>query len=362
MNKYISMYFLIYLSLVFGSYSIKQEISLGYDNNFMRFSDLELNASHLETGTENDYLGDSKTYDSGIVSYSAQLVLDRKIFDNYKTNFVSKIKYNLYTSSEEKSYASFLGRLEFKLASYSWLKLSYSIIPKYYLRTYIDRDNVSSSSYFPCYFSNENFYVSYSHKLPIKKTWIDYRVTFNNQFYNERFSEYDSKIIGFEGTIKSKRFKNYYTSITYLFYDSKNITYNNPAIFESTKMDRSYKKTGFKINIKMDVDERINNYLQDLYLPSHLISSIAMKFYFNTRFYDLDSWYYESDNWKIYNDYDFRLELSKKINNELEVQILGRYFFRNVSSSGSDEIIWIEDYKNHNRSEFWLKFFYKLDK
>ncbi len=346
MNKYISIYFLIYLSLIFSSYSIKQETSFGYDDNFMRFSDLELNSYHLETGTENDYLGDSKTYDSGIISSSIQLTSNKQIFDRYKVNFISKIKYNLYTSSEQKSYGSFLTRLEFKIAPYSWFKLSYSIIPKYYLRTYIDRDTLPLG-YYPCYFSNESFYISYSHKIPIKKTWVDYRITFNNQFYNENFTEYDSKIIGFEGTIKSKLFKNYYTSITYLFYNSNNISYNNSLIPESTKMDRSYKRGGLKVNVKR-------------YFVDYFISSVSVKFYFNKRFYDLDSWYYDLDNWKTYNDYDLRLELSKEINANLEVKILGRHFFRDVSSSRSDEVIWIEDYKNHNRNEVWLKFIYNF--
>ena len=37
-----------------------------------------------------------------------------------------------------------------------------------------------------------------------------------------------------------------------------------------------------------------------------------------------------------------------------------RSFFRDVSSSGSNEVIWTEDYKNHNRNEIWLKFIYNL--
>ena len=346
MNKYI---YIAFFSLCFTSFSIKQDISFGYDDNFMRFSDLELNSFYLESNTENDYLGDSKTYDSGIVSSSIQLTLGQEFFDKNKFNLVSKIKYNEYTSSNQKSYASFLTRLEFKLAPYSWFKFSYSILPKYYLRTYIDRD-FFPLNYFPCYFSSESLYLSYSHKLPIKKTWIDYKIVFNNQFYNEHFTEYDSKIIGFEGTIKSKKIKKYYTSITYLFYDSNNISYNNPKISESTKIDRSYIKNGLKFNIKRT------------FKKDYLISSASFKFYFNRRFYDLNSFYYESDNWKIYNDYDFRLELSKKINNKFNVQILGRHFFRSVESSQSNEVIWIEDYKNHTRNEIWLKFVYNFSK
>jgi len=337
---------LFYVSLIFSSFSVKQDISFGYDDNFMRFSTLEINSYYLETHTENDYLGDSKTYDSAIISPSVQVTLSQEIFNKHKANFVSKIKYSEYTSSNQKSYGSFLGRFEFKIAPYSWFKFSYSILPKYYLRTYIDRD-IFPLQYYPCYFSNESFYISYSHKLPIKKTWIDYKLIFNNQFYNQNFTEYDSRVIGFESIIKSKRVKSYYFSIAYSHYNSNNISYNSSKIIESTKMDRSYVKDGFKINIKKNFKD-------------YTISSAAFKFYFNQRVYDLDSWYYESDNWKVYSDYDFRLELSKRINNIFEIQILGRHLFRNVSSSGSSEIIWAEDYKNHSRNEIWLKFIYNI--
>ena len=226
------------------------------------------------------------------------------------------------------------------------MKISYSLLPDYYLRTYIDRD-IYPLDYYPCSFSNESIYISYSHKLPIKKTWIDYRLVFNNQFYNQHFTEYDSQIIGFESTIKSKNIKNYYLSLAYVYYDSNNISYNDSQISESTKMDRSYIINGLKLSIKKNVKD-------------YFFSSIGFKFYFNQRFYDLNSWYYETNNWKIYKDYDFRLELSKKMNNNIEIQILGRSFFRDVSSSGSNEVIWTEDYKNHNRNEMWLKLIYNF--
>ena len=134
MNKYISIYFLFYISLVFSSYSIKQEISLGYEDNFMRFSDIELNSYHSELYTDNDYLGDSKYYDSAIISPSLQLIFKPK-FKGYRTNIILKGKFNEYTSSNHKSYFSFSTRFELRLKSYNWIKFSYSLTPKYYLRT-----------------------------------------------------------------------------------------------------------------------------------------------------------------------------------------------------------------------------------
>ena len=339
---------IVFSSILFSSnisYSFKNEISIGYDDNFMRFSQFEMDRSYLDNGTNNDYLGDAKTYDSSIISVAGQLTLSTKIFKSYKTNFIFKSKYNKYSSSDLKSYSSLLGRFEFKLAPYSWIKVSYSILPRYYLRTYIDRD-LDPLSYYPCYFSNEKFYISYSHKIGLDKTWLDYRFIINNQFYNKNFTEYDSMIKGFETTLKSKFAKDYYISFTYAYHLSDNISYKK-NLFESTKLDRSYVKNGFKFYLKQSI-------------KNELISSIGFKFYFDQRFYDLDSWYYNSDNWKIYSDYDLRLELSKKINKNIDYQFSIRRFLRSVSSSESDELSWLEDYKNYNRNELWVKFIYKF--
>ena len=65
---------------------------------------------------------------------------------------------NEYTSSNHKSYFNFYTRFELRLKSYNWIKFSYSLTPKYYLRTFIDRD-ILPLTYYPCYFANENIYI-----------------------------------------------------------------------------------------------------------------------------------------------------------------------------------------------------------
>ena len=74
----------------------------------------------------------------------------------------------------------------------------------------------------------------------------------------------------------------------------------------------------------------------------------------------MDSWYYEFNNWRKYNELDLILESSKKINKNITVQLSGRYFLRNVVSSQSSEALWIEDFKPYNRNELWLRFIYKF--
>ena len=116
-----------------------QSLSFGYEDNFMRFSDLDMVSYYDETNMVNDYFGDSKYYDSAIISPSLQIILNSK-FKDYKTNLIFKSKFSEYVSSNLKSFAYFSTRFELKLKSYNWIKFSYSLVPKYYLRTFIDRD------------------------------------------------------------------------------------------------------------------------------------------------------------------------------------------------------------------------------
>jgi len=312
----------------------------------MRFSGLEMDFPHEELNTDNDYLGDSKYFDSAIITPSTQLKASPKLFSNHKTNFIFKTKFSEYTSSNQKSYVSFLGRLEFKVASYSWLKFSYSLMPRYYLRTYIDRD-VYPIEYHPCYFSNETVYISYSTPISIKKTWLDFKFVLNNQFYNEHFTEYDHKIMGFEAAVKSKSFKRLALSAAYIFYNADNVSYQSSNISESTKIDRSYIKNGIKLSARKT-------------LKKSFISSFGFKFNFSHRDYAMDSWYYEPDLWKQYYEYDLVLECSKKINKAASLQLSAKHFFRDVISSESTITDWVEDYKIYRRNEFWLKFIYNF--
>tara|TARA_B100000029_G_scaffold465240_1_gene499783 strand:+ start:320 stop:1363 length:1044 start_codon:yes stop_codon:yes gene_type:complete len=344
MINYIS--YLIFFSLIIP-FSMIQSLSFGYEDNFMRFSDLDMISYYNETNTVNDYFGDSKYYDSAIISPSIQVTFNSKI-NKYKTNLIIKSKFSEYVSSNLKSFAYFSARFELKLKSYNWIKFSYSLVPKYYLRTFIDRDMLPLT-YYPCDFSNENAYVSYSFPIKkIKKTWLDIKLNLNNQFYNEHFTEYDTRILSLEGNIKSLFFKQYFLSIGSFYAMADNISYDKySSLFQSTRIDRSYIKKGLKVNLKRT-------------FKKSFISDLSIKFKFNTRYYDMDSWYYEFDNWRKYSEVDLVLESSKKINKNVTAQISGRYFIRDVISSQSSEALWIEDFKPYNRNELWLRFIYKF--
>ena len=109
--------------------------------------------------------------------------------------------------------------------------------------------------------------------MPIKslqKTWIDIKLNFNNQFYNEHFTEYDTKVLSLEGNIKSLFFKRYFFAVGYFYALADNISYNDGSdLFKSTRINRSYIKEGLKINVKKTFKQSlISSLASHLYLLS----------------------------------------------------------------------------------------------
>ena len=141
---------------------------------------------------------------------------------------------------------------EMKLASYSWFKLSYFLIPRYYLRPYSDRD-IDSEELFPCFFSNELISMSYSKSLPFKRTWFRLKLSQGFQYYNAHFTEFDSKVSGLELSINTKYYNSYYLGMALGYSISDNISYGDELTTESSKINRSYTKNGFKFTIILSV-------------------------------------------------------------------------------------------------------------
>ena len=90
------------------------------------------------------------------------------------------------------------------------------------------------------------------------------------------------------------------------------------------------------------------------------MTSISLKIKLSKRDYDLNSWYYEYDNWKKYYETEIVLEANKKLNKQLSLQLSAKHFNRDVVSSQSKETLWVEDYKIYSRNELWFKFIYNF--
>ena len=105
---------------------------------------------------------------------------------------------------------------------------------------------MSKEQYEVCTFSIESFSVSYSHPLT-KRNWIKLKLNNTNYFYNESFTEFDTRIIQFESKYYF-RFLKSSNSIWYSYSDGDNISTNNG--YYSTNVNRSYGEHNLGVSFK----------------------------------------------------------------------------------------------------------------
>jgi len=310
-------------------------VSMGYDNNLFRLSTLNLDSTLLPS------IVDASAFDSGYVIPKLKIDYQPYIFKNLKTDFNFAYTRNHYFSSSEKSFNIFQSQIGIKFAPYQSIKFSHRYIPKYYLRNYIDHD-MSKEQYEVCTFSIESFSVSYSHPLT-KRNWIKLKLNNTNYFYNESFTEFDTRIIQFESKYYF-RFLKSSNSIWYSYSDGDNISTNNG--YYSTNVNRSYGEHNLGVSFKKKL-RKIKS-----------IDSFGTSFMYENRFYkaenddDLSFSSRESalHNGRTHNEFNFSFWIDKKIN-QINNQFKFKYRHRNVES----DYYWVSDFKEFNKFEITYK-------
>ena len=86
---------------------IKTKVAVGYDNNYLRLSNQEIENSNVSD------LGIVSTLDSPIIKPTIKFIYSPVIIDNHKTNVVSSISYTHFNQSVNKSY--FISNLSLEL-------------------------------------------------------------------------------------------------------------------------------------------------------------------------------------------------------------------------------------------------------
>ena len=165
--------------------TINGKIGIGYDNNFLRLSEKEIQNDNVKQ------YGITSTIDSPVLKPTGKIIYSPALSYKYITNVVTSLSYSHFTQAEFKSYFISNISFEIKLRSYSWLRVGIRDIPKYYLRDYHDRD-LSNIDYFNCTFSSQKYFGSYS--LPVKwirKTWMRVYAEYAKEYYNPNFTEFD---------------------------------------------------------------------------------------------------------------------------------------------------------------------------
>lgn len=307
-------------------------ISVGYDNNFLRLSDLEKENATFDS----QLLGDSETFDSQIIRPEIKIVYNPVLLNGHITNIRLTMARLDYGQSSRKSYHSFIFRFEQHLGSYQWLILGYSLLPEYYLRTYKDRDLIGDD-WLPCRFTGETAFVSYSFPV-FKKTWVRIKPGLTNYYYDSHFTEFDTRVVDTEIRISTRLLSKFKMSVWSVVGKGDNITFNSGLI--STAWDRSYDFLQFGTQIECS--------------PKSYLSSIGGYVKFDRRNYLTDSPDDPLHAGRQHLEIKSGLWFKKELFNNISIKLSWEYREK-ITKSQYD---WVEELKSFSKQEVWLKLSY----
>lgn len=306
--------------------------SSGYDSNIFSFSERDLDQKEYGSNS----LGKIKYYDSDYYRPTFKLIYSPVLLDEYETNFIFNFQKKLYRTFHQKNTFSTNSKFEIKFGSYHWLKLGYNYSPNNYLRRFQDLD-VFSEDYFDCTYSNSKGYISYS--VPItKKTWTRVIWEISDYFYNEHFTEFDTRVHEFNWFFSHKWDKNVRYSLNIGVGDGHNFTYSN-GLF-STEHNRSFRSGNLKIS-------RSRYNIKSLNLDKFYIS-----FSTDYRNYLSESIDDPLHSGRFHYDYQLYSSITKKLNSNYSLNLFMKLRKRHTIS----EFEWVHDLKSFNKFEMGVKF------
>tara|TARA_X000000368_G_scaffold414527_2_gene404558 strand:- start:264 stop:1304 length:1041 start_codon:yes stop_codon:yes gene_type:complete len=223
--------FLDYLS---GPITLKVGLVSGYDDNVLRFSDIE-----KRQASENKLIMDgTDTFDSHFSRL--YLVGEKKIQLIGRGKYIyfySRTNFSNYSNNKNRQHWSGNFKTSYKWGSYR--KASYSIrhLNSYYIRHYIDRD-ISNNLLRSCSFSDREQLLEVTH--PIKRRlWATMQLSYTQRYFDKPFTEFDLDILYSSFKISRKLTDAVTIATAFKYGDANNITYGKTA--KASVLDRSYK-------------------------------------------------------------------------------------------------------------------------
>jgi hypothetical protein len=241
------------------------ELGLGtiYNDNILEYSDYYLSKFLNKQDSGRFYIN---TSDGLVLDHSVKVASTFQFFGKNKTVLVGSFRRKSYVNNKIKSW----NQIDFGIKQYfNWkitLNLSYSYIPKFYIRHFRDDDLVNIYGYTPETFQPfefaENDYGLWIEKAFFKHNFTRLRFSFNYEqnFYNKYFTEYDcnNKIfaVRFYQSIRDKlKFKIGYQ---YIISNAKGYDGFQETKENSDDSDPSYKADEFSGTIEYPLPRIFN--------------------------------------------------------------------------------------------------------
>ncbi|MCX6234778.1 MAG: hypothetical protein NT175_08645 [Bacteroidetes bacterium] len=325
-----------------------------YDNNILKYSEkyLERFLNHEDEGRFH-----IDTYDDVILNQSLKLSSTFRIFGNLKSKINFDFNNNLYVINGIKNwYYASLGFQQY-LTKRASLKIFYNYIPDFYVRHFRDDDWVDIYGYTPETFvpfgySKDNFGFWIQNTF-FRDTRVKLAIDYSKYYYNQHYTEYDSKNFSYAMNLYQPVYKNLKLEIGYHFITSDAKGYDEPDENKenSDDSDASYEEDGFRFGFTWELP-RFNK------LEHNLDVELGFqKRYFSSKHYlELDQEHAGrvDDNFQMNVTYAIRLFKSGKLS------AFYNFYLRDTNTRAVENQAYLSAEKDYHQSQIGLEITYNL--
>lgn len=337
-----------------GDWSIDLAVSSAYDNNILKYSD-----KYIERFKNKEDAGrfHINRYDDLLMNYNIRVAYSNKFIKNLRTIFSVSADHKAYSYNSTKSWSSFDFGLQQYFTSKTSLMISYSYLPEFYVSHFRDDDWVKLYGYKPetfqpYTFSKDELALWVQHNiLPTTRARIYF--SYMKYFYNEHFTEYDSKnlMYGFRVFHDISKTVSADAGYRYITSDAKGYDQDFETKSNSDDVDATYNEhivfAGVQINLPKIMKK--NN-------------SISLSGQFSQRTYDTDK------PGNLDPLHAGRFDINYRINAAYDVNIFKKFtagifynwLYRDTDTSFDANKEYVSNEKDYNQSQVGLNFKYRF--
>ena len=337
-----------------NNWSVEVGYKSAYDNNILKYSD-----KYLDRFVNNEDEGrfHIKKYDDLEFEYSARLAYSKNILENLRSIISARVDFNQYSFNTIKSWISYdLGWQQY-INKKTSIMISYSYLPDFYIAHYRDDDWIKIYGYTP-----ETF-QPYSFSKTDYSIWIQYLfsssikarlyLSYMDYFYNEHFTEYDSKNFMFGGRVFNELSDLIMVDAGYKYISSNAQGYDDPYETKenSNDNDASYSEHVLSAGIEYKIPKilRLNN-------------TISISADFILRHYTTEHSVESDPLHARRNDFNYRLYFDYNIDilNNFSAGVFFNLLFRDADSLSEMNREYVSDEKDYNQFQLGLDLNYKF--
>ena len=328
--------------------SVQFEYTTSYDDNVLRYSERDIDRFEQNSEFHPSLLS---TYDDWKNDFRLKLYFDGPLLYRKPLKIRYFGKFSSYYRNPFNNYASHTLLLYQELSRKVEIDFKYFYIPGYYLREYDDRD---LSEYHSCDFDDYQARFGVSAGI-MKDLTVTFQTEFENIYYNEYFTEYDSENIFYDFGVSRRLGRNLRILFSYGFRISDNVGYilaapsaGGPGTAEDTEYgDSSYEEDVFAGEVRWRVGDFRGEWV-----------NLSLEYKLRQRYYTTDN-SLTSDPFhagRADNRHRMTLQADRQISSKFDLGLNYTYEWRNVDSQDPTVV----EIKEFSQNVFSLILTYKI--